>query len=356
VARQASTKLPSQARNALVALIVGGIAAIVDSTMVTLAVHRLVSKLHSTDGTLQRVTTAYLLATASAIPTTGWAERQWGGKQVWIGALVLFVLASILCAVSWNDASLIGFRFLQGVGAGLIFPLMQTLAVRAEGGHISSRLMATVSLPIALGTVLGPVIGGVNLNALSWRSLFLVNVPVIAVGLLLAWRWLPSDRPPPAATLPRLDLVELALLGPALAGTLLGLSQLSEKGRMVRDGVLVPLSAVGTAIVAVALQSLLAHGTTNGAFQGARFGGRPASRSQRSSPHQRSRMVVDIEADGGQATACAADVTQPDDLQRVVAHAVQHYGRLDALVANAGVAAVAPLPTARLPTGTRWST
>jgi NADP-dependent 3-hydroxy acid dehydrogenase YdfG len=56
-----------------------------------------------------------------------------------------------------------------------------------------------------------------------------------------------------------------------------------------------------------------------------------------------SRMVVDIEADGGQATACAADVTQPDDLQRVVAHAVQHFGRLDALVANAGVAAVAPL-------------
>ena len=163
--------------------------------MVTLALHTLVVSLHSTDGTIQWVTTGYLLAMAVAIPVTGWAESRWGGKRVWMAALVLFVVGSVLCALSWNDASLIGFRVLQGFAAGLIFPLMQTLGVRAAGGRASSNLIATVSLPLALGPILGPVIGGVILNWLSWRWLFLVNVPVIAVGLVLAWRLLPADRP-----------------------------------------------------------------------------------------------------------------------------------------------------------------
>jgi EmrB/QacA subfamily drug resistance transporter len=245
----AETKLPSQVHGVLLALIVGGVAAILDSTMVTLALHTFVTKLHSSDGSIQWVTTGYLLALAVAIPVTGWAESRWGGKRVWMFALSLFVLGSILCALSWSDASLIGFRILQGFGGGLILPLMQTLAVRAAGGRASSRLMATVSLPIALGPILGPVIGGVILNWLSWRWLFLVNVPVIAVGLTLAWRLLPDDRPGPDAARPRLDVIGLALLAPALAGILLGLSNLSRDGSIDHAGVLGWL-LVGIALLA----------------------------------------------------------------------------------------------------------
>jgi EmrB/QacA subfamily drug resistance transporter len=239
----AEAKLPPEVRKALLALIVGGIAAILDSTMVTLALHTLVVSLHSTDGTIQWVTTGYLLAMAVTIPVTGWAESRWGGRRVWMAALVIFVLGSVLCALSWSDTSLIGFRVLQGFGAGLIFPLMQTLGVRAAGGRASSNLIAAVSLPLALGPILGPVIGGVILNWLSWRWLFLVNVPVIAVGLVLAWRMLPADRPVPGTARPRLDVTGLALLGPALAGILLGLSDLSEDGGIGHAGVLVPLLA-----------------------------------------------------------------------------------------------------------------
>jgi EmrB/QacA subfamily drug resistance transporter len=240
---EAETKLPPQVRKALLALIIGGIAAILDSTMVTLALHTLVVRLHSTDGTIQWVTTGYLLAMAVAIPVTGWAESRWGGKRVWMAALVIFVLGSVLCALSWSDTSLIGFRVLQGFGAGLIFPLMQTLGVRAAGGRASSNLIAAVSLPLALGPILGPVIGGVILNWLSWRWLFLVNVPVITVGLVLAWRLLPADRPALGTARPRLDVTGLVLLGPALAGILLGLSNLSEDGGIDHAGVLVPLLA-----------------------------------------------------------------------------------------------------------------
>ncbi|OIJ65336.1 MDR family MFS transporter [Streptomyces mangrovisoli] len=260
----AEVKLPPQVRGALLALVVGGIAAILDSTMVTLAIRTLVVRLHSTTGTIQWVTTGYLLAMAVAIPVTGWAERRWGGKRVWAGALVLFVLASVLCALSWNAGSLIGFRMLQGFGAGLIFPLMQTLAVRAAGGRVSSRLMAAVSLPIALGPILGPVIGGLVLNWLSWRWLFLINVPLIAVGLLLARRFLPDDRPAPGAApgvapgsaSDRPDWIGLILLAPALTGVLLGLSQLSENGGADHAGVLVPLSAGAVLLAAFVVRAV----------------------------------------------------------------------------------------------------
>jgi EmrB/QacA subfamily drug resistance transporter len=240
-------KLAPEVRNALLALIVGGIAAILDSTIVTLALHTLAVRLHSTDGTIQWVTTGYLLAMAIAIPVTGWAEGRFGGKRVWMAALVLFVAGSVLCALAWNDASLIGFRILQGLAAGLIFPLMQTLGVKAAGGRATSNLIAMVSLPLALGPILGPVIGGVILNWLSWRWLFLVNVPVIAVGLVLAWRLLPGDRPALGAARARLDVIGLVLLAPALAGILLGLSNLSEDGGIGHPGVLIPL------LIAIAL-------------------------------------------------------------------------------------------------------
>ena len=247
--REAGALTP-EVRRAALALIIGGIAAILDTTIVTIALHTLVLRLHSTVGTIQWVSTAYLLALTVAIPVTGWAEARWGGKRAWMAALVIFVVGSVLCAVSWNDASLIGFRVLQGFGAGLIFPLMQTLAVRAAGGRASSSLIATISLPLALGPILGPILGGVILNWLSWRWLFLVNVPVIAVGLVLARRFLPPDRPPPGAPRARLDVTGLVLLAGALAGILLGLSNLSQDGGIGHASVLGPLLA-GVVVLAV---------------------------------------------------------------------------------------------------------
>src|ERR1700684_1747885 len=102
--REAQTLTPA-VRRAVLALIIGGIAAILDTTVVTIALHTLVIKLHSTVGTIQWVSTGYLLALAVAIPVTGWAEARLGGKRAWMTALMIFVVGSVLCAASWNDAS-----------------------------------------------------------------------------------------------------------------------------------------------------------------------------------------------------------------------------------------------------------
>lgn len=161
--------LPRSAKLTIAALIIGAIAAILDATMVTLAIRTLTLDLDSTAATIQWVTTAYLLALGAAVPLTGWLERRLGGKRAWMSALIVFGIASVLCALAGNDTSLIAFRALQGFGGGLIMPLMQTLAVRAVGERVGPSIMATIALPAALGPILGPVVGGVILNWLSWR-------------------------------------------------------------------------------------------------------------------------------------------------------------------------------------------
>src|ERR1700742_818801 len=202
---QAQPALPPETKRVLTALIIGAVAAVLDTTIVSIALHTLVGALHSTVSQIQWVSTGYLLALGVVIPGGGWAQARLGGRRLWLAALPIFVTGSVLCSLAWTADSMIAFRVVQGAGAGAIFPLMMTLAMRAArtvGGPLG-RVTATVSLPIALGPILGPVLGGVILNSLSWRWLFLINVPICAVGLFLAWRWLPADAPAPAAARPR---------------------------------------------------------------------------------------------------------------------------------------------------------
>lgn len=233
----------------LTALIIGAVAAVLDTTIVTIAIHTMIADLNTTVGTVQWVTTAYLLALVVAITLSGWLQDRLGGKRAWLCALVLFVGGSVLCALAWNAGSLIAFRAVQGIGGGLIFPLMQTLAiqhVRAAGGSIA-RIMAIVSAPIALGPIVGPILGGVVLNYGSWRWLFLINVPICVVGLVLAVIFLPPYAT--RTTSHRLDAVGLALLAPGLVGVLYGLSRVAAYGTFATAEVLVPL-LIGLALVA----------------------------------------------------------------------------------------------------------
>jgi EmrB/QacA subfamily drug resistance transporter len=224
----------------LAALIVGGVTAILDTTIVAIGLRTLTQELHASVATIQWVSTGYLLALAIAIPFVSWAQARFGGKRLWLFALGLFVVGSVLCACAWNAESLIAFRALQGLGGGVMFPLMQTLAMQNVDPAARTKTMASVSLPVALGPILGPVLGGLVLNWLDWRWLFLINVPLGAVGLVLAVLWIADDRPQPVAGRPRLDVFGGVLLAPALAGLLYGLSNTHADGGFGRADVLIP--------------------------------------------------------------------------------------------------------------------
>ena len=231
----------------LAALIVGGITAILDTTIVAIGLHTLTVELGAPVSTIQWVSTGYLLALAITIPFVSWAQARFGGKRLWLFALGLFLLGSILCAGAWNAESLIAFRILQGIGAGAMLPLMQTLAMQHVDPRSRTRTMASISMPAALGPILGPVLGGLVLSWLSWRWLFLINVPVGIVGLILAVLFINDDRPSPDAPRQRLDVMGALLLAPALAGLLYGLSNTHGDGGFGRADVLVPV--IGGAIL-----------------------------------------------------------------------------------------------------------
>ena len=146
----ASSKLDPAVVRTAVAVPVGGIAVILDSTIVSVALPQLAADLHTGIATIQWVSTAYLLALGVVIPIVGWLQSRLGGKRLWIAAIAVFLLGSVLCAFAWDAPSLIGFRVLQGVGGGAMLPLMTTMIMQAARGRDLGRLMSVVALPTRL--------------------------------------------------------------------------------------------------------------------------------------------------------------------------------------------------------------
>ncbi|MGR6999170.1 MFS transporter [Yinghuangia aomiensis] len=222
-----------------------------------LALERLGRDLDAPLSTIQWVSTGYLLAMFVTIPMAGWAQSVFGGKRLWIGALSLFLLGSVLCASAWDAPSLIAFRIVQGVGGGVMLPLMTTLIMQAAQGRNIGRVMATITLPVSLGPIFGPVLGGLILHLADWRWLFLVNVPFCLVGGVLAVRNLPSDKPAGRRT--PLDTVGMLLLCPGVAAVVYGLSQVEGSAGIGSVRVLLPLVGGVALVVAFTLWALRAR-------------------------------------------------------------------------------------------------
>lgn len=246
---------PAFVRLALV-LLTGVLAVVFDTTIVNVALDTLARDLHVTVATVQWVTTSYLLALGIAVPVTGWLVDRLGGKNVWLGALTLFLAGSLGASLAWNAPSLIACRVVQGTGGGLMLPVLTTLLFQAAGGRSLGSVTALVSLPILLGPVLGPLVGGLIVQHLSWRWIFWVNVPFCVAGLILAWRLMPAL---PGTRSSRLDAVGLALVSPGIAAVVYGLAQVGADGGFGHTSVLLPLLA-GVALLAAFTVRALAAG------------------------------------------------------------------------------------------------
>lgn len=224
-----------------ITLIVGALAVVFDTTIVSVALNDLARELDAPLSTIQWVSTGYLLAVFVTIPLAGWAQSRLGGRHLWIAALGVFLLGSILSALAWDATSLIVFRVVQGAASGIMMPLMATLLMQAAQGRNIGKVMAIITVPTALGPILGPVLGGLILQLADWRWLFFVNIPFCVVGAWLAWRDLPDDRPAPDRPRARLDTVGLLLLCPGFAALVYGLSQVEGSAGLVDAKVLIPL-------------------------------------------------------------------------------------------------------------------
>ncbi|MBU2699489.1 EmrB/QacA subfamily drug resistance transporter [Sporomusaceae bacterium BoRhaA] len=240
VSKLQKEKLDPLVLKVAIILVIGSLAPLLDSTMVNVAIKTIASDLKSTVSVIQWVITGYVLAMGIAVPVSGWADKRFGGKRVYMFSLLVFLAGSVLSALSWNIDSLISFRLLQGVGAGLMIPTLQTLLVQIAGGRNLGRLMSIVSIPALMGPILGPVLGGVIVNSLSWRWIFYINIPICIVALLLAWWGLPTNEPSNNSKQP-LDILGILLLSPAFAILIYGITQMSSHGSINSSEVIVPL-------------------------------------------------------------------------------------------------------------------
>ncbi|GAA1522169.1 MDR family MFS transporter [Sphaerisporangium rubeum] len=224
---------PARLDSALLTLIgvmvLGGMMSYLDATIVNVGISTLSGEFQATLSTIEWVTTGYLLAVAVAIPLAGWATVRFGAKRMWLLGLSLFLAGSTLCAFAWNAESLIAFRVLQGFGGGMVDPIMIGVVAGAAGPQRISRVMGLISVPITLGPVIGPIVGGLILENLSWQWMFLVNIPFALAAIILAVVVLPADPPREGGPVP-VDWLGVLLLPPGFAALVFALSQAAGHG------------------------------------------------------------------------------------------------------------------------------
>jgi EmrB/QacA subfamily drug resistance transporter len=232
-------------------VVLGAIMSILDITVVNVAL-RTFQNVFAVDGrpldysAVAWTVTGYTLALATVIPLSGWAADRFGTKRLYMMAILLFTLGSALCATATGIHMLVAFRVIQGLGGGMLMPLGMTIMTRAAGPKRMGRLMAVLGVPMLLGPIFGPILGGYLIDAFSWHFIFLINVPIGILALGYAWRVLPRDRPHPSESL---DWRGLLMMSPGLALFLYGISSIPEQGGVGHPKVLIP-GIVGLALIA----------------------------------------------------------------------------------------------------------
>ncbi|MFE3793515.1 MFS transporter [Nocardia tengchongensis] len=197
----------------LAVILLGQFMAVLDASIVNVAIPSMRTSLHASGSGLQLIVSGYVIAYAVLLVTGARLGDRFGQRTMFIAGLTLFTLASLTCGLAWNPASLIVFRFLQGIGAAAMVPQVMTLIQVTATGNTRARALSAYAAVISGGMVAGQILGGLivsgDIAGTGWRGVFLVNVPIGVALLVVAPRILPA--PAPRATR-RLDLPGLAVL------------------------------------------------------------------------------------------------------------------------------------------------
>ena len=183
-----------RARLVLTTTILGSGMAMLDGTIVNVALPRIGAEFSASVTDLQWILNGYLLALASLILIAGSLGDRFGRRKVYVIGVIWFGAASLLCGAAWNVPMLVGARVLQGVGAALLTPGALAILQSTFDREDRSRAIGAWSGLSGVATAVGPLVGGLLVQAWSWRLAFLVNLPVAAVCVWLALRYVPESR------------------------------------------------------------------------------------------------------------------------------------------------------------------
>jgi len=165
---------------------------VLDTTIANVAIPHMQSSLGATFDTVTWVLTSYIIATAIAIPTTGWLADQFGQRRLFLVAVSGFIVASMACGAATSLEEMVLFRFIQGLFAAFIGPLSQAVMLDINKPSRHARAMAIWGMGIMISPIMGPILGGWLTENYSWRWVFYVNFPVGCITLALLWVLLPA--------------------------------------------------------------------------------------------------------------------------------------------------------------------
>ena len=238
-----------QQRLTLVATILGSTIVFLDSTVVNVALPSIADNLDAGLAGQQWVVEAYMLTLVSLLLVGGSLGDQFGRRRMFVAGLIAFGATSILCAVSPSVEFLIGARALQGVAGALLVPGSLAIVAATFEGAERGKAVGTWTAWTGIATVLGPAGGGALVSALSWRAIFWVNIPLIAVTVALCLHSVRESRDPDAFR--GIDWLGIALSAVGLAGPVFALIEQPTRGW--GDPVVWASMAVGIACFALFL-------------------------------------------------------------------------------------------------------
>jgi EmrB/QacA subfamily drug resistance transporter len=205
-------------------VMLGAVMVILDQTVVNVALPSLEADFQVPLSGVQWIVTGYTLALAAVMPLTGWLIDRYGSKRTLVTSQVLFVTGSVLCGLAWSNDVLIGFRVLQGLGGGLILPVGMATLMSITRPDERGRIMSVLGVPMLIAPAVGPTLGGWLIQAVSWRLIFFINLPIGIAAVLAALLLLRADGSARAKREP-LDIGGLVLASSAVVGLVYGLSQ-----------------------------------------------------------------------------------------------------------------------------------
>src|SRR5215472_11656029 len=213
--------------SALAAIAVSVLVVGLDLTVLSLALPTIAATMHATTGDLQWIADSYSLVIAALILPAGLLGDRYGRKKILLGALVVFVASSVWCAYSVSVGELIAARAVLGIGAAAVFPMAISVIPVMFGEQERQKAISVMAGALFISYPIGPIVGGFLLDHFWWGSVFLINVPIVAIALVAVTFLLPESR---AEKRPRLDLPGILISSAALTAVTYGFIRAGQDG------------------------------------------------------------------------------------------------------------------------------